>query len=92
MQDFDFEAHGLNPDRFLTRRGIAEMADRVFGIPLTVEAINKAALKGCGPKIDAMAGCAQLTKTKHAVEFILGRLRSPDNAARAAERAAAAAA
>jgi hypothetical protein len=88
MQDFDFKANDLNPDRFLTRRGIAEVADRVFGIPLTVVAINKAAGKGCGPKVDAMAGNAQLTTTRHAVEFIRGRLRSPDNAARTAATAA----
>jgi hypothetical protein len=87
-QDFDYGANGLNPDRYLTRRGIAEVANRVFGVPLTVEAINKAALKGCGPKIDAMAGNAQLSTTRHGVEFILGRLRSPDNAARTTATAA----
>ncbi len=80
MQDFDFEAHGLNPDRYLTRRGICEMAERVLGVPIGKSTLDKLSVQGCGPKIDAVVGSRHLTKTKHAVEFILGRLRSPEAA------------
>jgi hypothetical protein len=34
MEDFDFAARGLDPERYLTRDGICELAEKTLGIPL----------------------------------------------------------
>jgi hypothetical protein len=77
MQDFDFHARGLDPDRFLTRRGVAELAMRVFGIPLSKSTIDKKALRGEGPPVDAVIGAKHLTSTRNAVAYVLRQLREP---------------
>jgi hypothetical protein len=80
METFDFEAYGLDPDRYLTRDGISALADKVFGIPIPRSTINKLVMRGCGPATDAVVGTKHLTKTRNAVAFILGRLRTPEAA------------
>jgi hypothetical protein len=37
-------------------------------------------MRGCGPVTDAVVGTKHLTKTRNAVAFILGRLRTPEAA------------
>jgi hypothetical protein len=80
METFDFEAYGLDPDRYLTREGISVLADKVFGVPIPRSTINKLVMRGCGPVTDAVVGTKHLTKTRNAVAFILGRLRTPEAA------------
>jgi hypothetical protein len=87
MEPFDFEAHGLDPDRYVTRAGISELADRVFGVPIPVSTINKLVLRGCGPVTDAVCGTKYLTTTRNAVSFILSRLRKPEAVNRDSEAA-----
>jgi hypothetical protein len=78
MEMFDFEAHGLDPDRYLTRAGISELAERVFGFRVPVSTQAKLAMRGKGPPTDAMVGNKGLTTTRNAVAFILSRLRKPE--------------
>jgi hypothetical protein len=74
MIGFDFEAHGLDPDKYVTRRGIVELADKLFGIPLSKSKIDKMAMAGNGPSIDARIGQRELTRIRNAVPFILAQL------------------
>jgi hypothetical protein len=76
MQDFDYSAYGLNPDRFLTRHGIIEVAEKL-GVPLAKSTLDKKAMRGEGPPVDAMVGTKYLTRTRNAVPFLLGLLRKP---------------
>ena len=75
MSDFDFEAHGLDPNKFVTRRGIVELADKALGIPLSKSKIDKMAMAGNGPSIDARIGQRELTRIRNAIPFILALLR-----------------
>jgi hypothetical protein len=58
MEDFDFAARGLDPERYLTRDGICELAEKTLGIPLPRSTLNKAAMRGKGPPVDAVVGNA----------------------------------
>jgi hypothetical protein len=79
--EFDYAAHGLDPDRFLMRRDIAELAKTVFGIPITKNHIDKAAAAGQGPPVDAAFGTKHLTRVRHAIPWILSRVRPTAGAA-----------
>jgi hypothetical protein len=79
MEDFDYSAYGLNPDKFLTRRGVVEVAEKL-GVPLAKSTLDKKAMRGEGPPVDAMAGPKHLTRTRNAVPYLLGLLRRPEGA------------
>jgi hypothetical protein len=77
MQDFDYSAYGLNPDKFLTRHGIVELAEKL-GVPLAKSTLDKKAMRGEGPPVDAMVGTRYLTRTHSAVPYLLSLLRKPE--------------
>jgi hypothetical protein len=74
MADFDFKAHGLDPDKFVTRRGIVALSIEVFGIPLSKSRLDKDAAAGVGPTADARVGQRALYRVRTAVPYILARL------------------
>jgi hypothetical protein len=77
QDDFDYEAFGLHPDRFLTRRGIIEVAEKL-GVPLAITTLEKKAWRGEGPPVDAVVGTKYLTRTRNAVPYLLGLLRTSE--------------
>ena len=74
---FDYAAFGLNPDRFLTRDGIIEVAEKL-GVPLAKSTLEKKAWRGEGPPVDAVVGKTHLTRTRNAVPFLLALLRTSE--------------
>jgi len=75
MKEFDFEAHGIDPNKYFTRKGIVALARDVFGIPLTKGTVDKLACEGKGPPVDAICGKRHLTRGRNAVPFILSQVR-----------------
>jgi hypothetical protein len=72
--EIDFAAFNLNPNRYVTRRGIIEIADRL-GIPLSHSRLDKLAMEGRGPPVDGIMGNKHLSTTRSAVIWLLGLVR-----------------
>jgi hypothetical protein len=74
--EIDFASFNLHPDRYVTRRGIVEIADRL-GIPISHSKLNKLAMEGHGPPVDGIIGNKHLSTTRTVVGWLLGQLKRP---------------
>jgi hypothetical protein len=73
MKEFDFEAYGIDPNKYFTRRAIVDLARNVFGVPLTKGGVDKAP-----PPVDAICGKRHLTSGRNAVPYILSQVRAAE--------------
>jgi hypothetical protein len=75
MSNFDYAGHNLDPEKFVTRRGISKLAEEVLGIPFPKSRIDKLSMRGEGPPVDAKIGQRELTRVKHVIPYLLSQLR-----------------
>lgn len=83
---FDLEAHGLNPEKLVTRRQLADLVREQLGIPLTKSRIEKDAALGCGPKVTAIYGRCHLITVRDGFAWAAAKARLIEPDAGAAAR------